>query len=479
MRSGSNLLEQSLNQFEDIECHGELFNPAFIGFPKSTEFSGVTLKGREAAPLDLLAKLSEFSDTSISGFRIFDGHDNRAVGAVLADTECAKIVLERAPIESFISLEIARTTDQWILRESVDRRGGKIHFDSSAYRKYHDSQAKFYANIRLNLQTSGQTAFWLRYPEQKSIDTLNGIARFLGSDHALKKVKEVLRRQNPGSLRDKVENYDEMMNFLRLMDDSGNEPAVVINSSKRANIPQMVTCKTHPIVFAPIPGARNDEVLRWMSKLDQDDDSVDLPTGYNQRTMFEWMAANPNVLAVSTVSHPVQRAYDAFMSKVFNVGEGSFGVIRRQLIKRFDLKLPDAEIMPNATRETLQKADYAIGQHRAAFHEFLRFLKSNLAEQTSIRIDGSWDTQQSFVAGFNTTIPISIIAKQGQMDNAFRYVESMLDIDHPNLGPIIEPDHLFTLDEIYTRQTENLTRKAYGTDYTRFGFDDYQAALDA
>ena len=31
MRTGSNLLESNLNAIDGIECHGELFNPFFIG----------------------------------------------------------------------------------------------------------------------------------------------------------------------------------------------------------------------------------------------------------------------------------------------------------------------------------------------------------------------------------------------------------------------------------------------------------------
>ena len=31
MRTGSNLLERSINQFPGLHCHGELFNPSFVG----------------------------------------------------------------------------------------------------------------------------------------------------------------------------------------------------------------------------------------------------------------------------------------------------------------------------------------------------------------------------------------------------------------------------------------------------------------
>ena len=42
MRTGSNFLESNLNAFDGIACHGEAFNPHFIGYPNKTEILGVT-----------------------------------------------------------------------------------------------------------------------------------------------------------------------------------------------------------------------------------------------------------------------------------------------------------------------------------------------------------------------------------------------------------------------------------------------------
>lgn len=64
------------------------------------------------------------------------------------------------------------------------------------------------------------------------------------------------------------------------------------------------------------------------------------------------------------------------------------------------------------------------------------------------------------------------------MDAGFRYIESVLDLPAPMLGAPLQSDHMFGLDEIYTRQTENLARKAYTIDYSRFGFTDYHATLE-
>ena len=34
MRTGSNFLEENINGLEDVICHGEAFNPSFLGFPE-------------------------------------------------------------------------------------------------------------------------------------------------------------------------------------------------------------------------------------------------------------------------------------------------------------------------------------------------------------------------------------------------------------------------------------------------------------
>ncbi len=489
MRSGSNLLEQSLNQYSSITCHGELFNPSFIGHPKSSDFLGLDFVEREKSPESLIKAMIKDATDGIAGFRVFHDHDQRTAQMALQDPKCAKIVLQRDVLQSFISLEIARKTDQWLLHDSPDRRGGEIVFDPEEFKAYRAEQEEYHANIQETLQKSGQTAFWINYPEQRDIAVLNGIAQFLGQNEVLKTVKETIRRQNPGSLRDKVENYDEMQAALSYWSEDDIIPQDSFDQLRRANIPKMVSCISQPILFAPVPGGPNEEVLRWMNAIDEGitpenwfskavADGKILHTGHNQRTLFEWMESNPDIATLTAVRHPLTRAYDAFMTKIFLTGEGTYGVIREQLVNYFGVALPDPDLMEGATRKSLDAEGYSIGQHRAAFHGFLRFLKDNLSGQTSIRKDGLWDSQMTFLTGFNAAVPISIIVKEGQMDAGFRYVESVLDLPAPVIGAPIKPDHMFTLDEIYTRQTENLTRKAYSMDYGRFGFADYQAALE-
>lgn len=54
MRTGSNLLEFNLNALEGVACHGEAFNPHFIGRLKSESLLDVTLEERDDDPMKLV-----------------------------------------------------------------------------------------------------------------------------------------------------------------------------------------------------------------------------------------------------------------------------------------------------------------------------------------------------------------------------------------------------------------------------------------
>ena len=110
MRTGSNLLEAALNGIEGITCHGEAFNPHLIGFPDRETVLGVTLADRCADPMPLLARIK--AAPGLNGFRYFHDHDPRVLAPVLADPRCAKIILTRNPLHSYVSLKIARATGQ-------------------------------------------------------------------------------------------------------------------------------------------------------------------------------------------------------------------------------------------------------------------------------------------------------------------------------------------------------------------------------
>src|SRR5210317_1453135 len=92
MRTGSNFLEANLNAFEGINCHGEAFNPHFMGYPNSDPILGIDLKTRDADPKVLLAAIRN-NTARLSGFRYFHDHDPRVFDAIVDDPTCAKVIL--------------------------------------------------------------------------------------------------------------------------------------------------------------------------------------------------------------------------------------------------------------------------------------------------------------------------------------------------------------------------------------------------
>ena len=55
MRTGSNFLEANLNAIPGVACHGEAFNPYFVGYPHRETLLGFDQAAREADPAKLLA----------------------------------------------------------------------------------------------------------------------------------------------------------------------------------------------------------------------------------------------------------------------------------------------------------------------------------------------------------------------------------------------------------------------------------------
>ncbi|MBZ0123234.1 MAG: nodulation protein NodH, partial [Roseovarius sp.] len=202
MRTGSNFLEANLNAFEGIHCHGEAFNPYFIGYPNKTELLGITQPERETDPVRLIRAIRE-RGPGMGGFRFFNDHDPRALAICLDDPRCAKIVLTRNPAESYVSWKIAQATGQWKLTNVKRRRDSRIRFDAAEFETHVAGLQGFQERILHRLQVTGQTAFYLAYEDLQDVAVMNGLAAFLGSDERLEKLDGSLKKQNPSPLSEK------------------------------------------------------------------------------------------------------------------------------------------------------------------------------------------------------------------------------------------------------------------------------------
>ena len=178
----------------------------------------VSLLDRAQNPIPLLEKIKQPSQT-IHGFRYFHDHDPRVLLPCLLDLRCAKIILTRNPVESYISWKIARQTGQWKL-QNINRRkeNQKIAFDAKEFSEYLTQIQNFNLYLNARLQTTGQTAFQLNYEDLQNQDVINGTAQFLGSTGEIEAVKAKLLPQNPVALSKKVESFPTMQAELAQID---------------------------------------------------------------------------------------------------------------------------------------------------------------------------------------------------------------------------------------------------------------------
>ena len=179
MRTGSNFLEANLNMVDGVTCHGEAFNPSFVGYPKQDDLLGFDRAAREADPLALLNAIR--ASDAMAGFRYFHDHDPRVLSPCLDDPACAKIILTRNPVDSFVSWKTAQATGQWKLTNATHAKSHQITFDPAGFAAHLEATQAFQLRIQRALQVSGQTAFYIHYDDLRDVDVARGNIRQL--DH--------------------------------------------------------------------------------------------------------------------------------------------------------------------------------------------------------------------------------------------------------------------------------------------------------
>jgi LPS sulfotransferase NodH len=457
MRTGSNYLEASLGALPDLACHGEVYNPTFMGNHTTFQMFGYDMDRREADPLGLLDAMIAQSD-GVPGFRLFHDHDDRVVERVLPDPRIAKIILTRNPLESYVSRKIATATGQWRLNDLKHHRSARARFDMAEFADLMDRLQAFQLRLQRGLQTTGQTAFYVRYDDINDVDVLNGLAAYLGSDHRLDAASDKLKKQNPGDLSDKVENYDDMVTALARFDrfDLGQTPN--FEPPRHAGVTGYVAHPSAGLLFIPVRGGPDASVRSWMGRIgDVGEDA--LLTRLSQKDLRQWMKAHPGYRSFTVLRHPVARAYHVFNHYILPGNRPAYADPRQVMRKRYGVTIPanGADAGHDATT------------HRDAFHGFLTFLKGNLAGQTSIRIDPAWATQTAILQGAaNFILPHRIVFEDDMAEDLpMLATEAGVNADVPANDPISAP---FPLKEIYDGKIEQAAIDTYRRDYLSFGF---------
>lgn len=467
MRTGSNLLEANLNAIEGVTCHGEAFNPHFIGRLKSDALLGVSLEERDHDPSFLLEAIRQ-APGELNGFRFFQGHDPRVLEPALSDPRCAKIILTRNPLDSFISLKIARETKQWQLKNIKRRREARVEFDAEAFMKYLNRQHEFHLLLSQRLQQSGQTPFYIAYEDLNQLPILNGLAAWLGVSGRLSAIDETLKPQNPEPALSKVTNPDEMEQALSQIDSYNLHSTPNFEPRRRPLVANYIAAPKTPLMYMPIRGGMEQPVAKWMATLDHVE--IDqLLTNQNRKQTRQWFQSNPGHRKFTVLQHPLTRAHRAYCRHILNTGPGGYPKIRHVLRNRLKIPIPGQ----------LREGNYPIEQHYEAFSAFLTFLRQNLAQQTAIRIDAAWCSQSQALEGMAPFALPDLILREDEVTTTLPDLARRMGHDTPPSPELSEPDAPFSLAEIYDDNLEALSAQAYQRDYMQFGFGPLKPLRDA
>lgn len=463
MRTGSNFLEANLNAFDGVSCLGEAFNPHFIGYPDRSEVLGITQTSRDGNPAKLIDRIKAESmgrPGVIAGFRYFNDHDPRILDQCLADQRCAKIVLTRNPIDSYVSRKIASATGQWKLTNVTHAKSKTVRFDATEFSGHLEALQRFQLRIMGALQRSGQTAFYVDYEDIQDLDVMNGLAAWLDIPARIESLDKKLKKQNPEPLDTKVVNFDDMAGALARLDRFNLTRTPNFEPRRGPAIPTYIAASTLPLMYLPIRSGPERAIIEWLAAFD----SGPVQDQFNQKTLRNWMARHPGHRSFTVLRNPLARAHAAFCERILPVeGQGTFFDLRQNLRRSFNLPLPEGAI-GNA---------YDTAAHRAAFGVFLSFLKANLNGQTHLRIDPAWASQLVLLQGFAGFVPPDMILREQTLEKDLPMLADQIGrSDPPAIAGPTDPHHTL-LEAIYDAGLEAAARDAYPRDYEAFGFGDW------
>lgn len=464
MRTGSNFLETNLNAFEGISCHGEAFNPHFIGYPNRSEILGISRELRDLEPEVLLAAVRE-EPGQMSGFRYFHDHDPRVLDRVLEDPRCAKIILTRNPLDSYVSWKIAQATGQWKLTNVKRRKEALAHFDGGEFSAHVEALQDFQLLLLNRMQKSGQTAFYVAYEDLQDVGVMNGLARWLGLDEQLGQLDQSLKRQNPAPVTAKVENVSEMSQALAGLDRFNLTRTPNFEPRRGPAVPGYMAGVVTPLLYLPLKGGPEEAVADWLAVLDHVTPEG-LISRMNQKQLRQWKRRNPGHRSFTVLRHPAARAHSVFCRRILAAGPGSYGQIRNTLRRQFKLPIPKEG----------PDAGYDLAAHRAAFSAFLDFLKANLAGQTPVRVDPAWASQAQILAGFGEFVPPDLVLREEEIGEDLPALARKAGRMEPAPVPASAPDQPFALAQIFDAELEEKVAQIYQRDYVMFGFGPWKGA---
>lgn len=447
MRTGSNFLEANLNRLPGVKSYGEVFNPHFIGVKNQLILLGMDVAARTENPKAMLERMRQNPEV-LTGFRLFHDHDPRVLDMVLTDPACAKIVLNRNPLESYVSLKVAQKTGQWKLTDVKHLKQATAIFDAQEFAAHLGAAQEFRLQVQHGLQTTGQSAFYIDYDDLQDIDVLNGLAQWLGIAGRLEAVDQTLKKQNATDLAVLVENSAELEAAAQRVDLFNLARSASYEPRRAPMVQDYVAAISGGLLFMPMRGGPQTSVADWLAQVG----NGGIVENFTQRTLKDWRLAHPARRAFTVLRHPVARGWAVFNAVVR--GE-QLADLRQAMQQTYKVAIPD-------------NPDDLVAM-QGAFLSFLGFVKLSLAGQTGLRVPPHWASQGTILQGFAQLQSPDVVMREGDMAEGLARLAADVGARAPRYTPKADTAKL-SLASIYDGDIEQGARDAWPRDYLMFGF---------
>jgi len=405
---------------------------------------------REQDPRVLLRRLRD-KTPGMAGFRYFHDHDPRILSDLLEDETCAKIILTRNPVESYVSWKIAQATGQWKLTNAKNLKTGQARFDGPDFERHMEALQAFQIRLMHGLQALGQTAFYIDYDDIGDLAVLNGLAAWLGVPGRLESVDDTLKKQNPAEIADKVVNPAEMELALARLDRFNLSRTPNFEPRRPPGIPSFVAVEGAGLLFMPVRSGPEAHVQAWMVRLGRGG----LVGEFVQKTLRQWKKKHEGHRSFTVIRHPLLRAHQAFLTQIVT---GKLADHRALLIRSQKADLPPAG-----------QPFVDLAQEREGFAAFLRYAKLSVAGQMGQKVAPHWASQTAIIQGFSGFQGPDMVIREDRMGQGLAFLAAELGIEDAPAAPV-DQAAAEALEVIWEPSLEDDALDAYSRDFMGFGF---------
>lgn len=222
-RTGSYRLTDILNQQNGVVCHGEVFKKNRIEvndkYLEALSLKRSDVQKRDSEPVSFLNNLfgaAEEEGKVASGFKIFPGHNNKALDYCLTEEGVSVIFLCRNPFQQYVSLKVASSSGVWVKKNRRNEESNiePIMFDVNEFVNRMNVIFSYYNKVRLLSTIADKSVLEVDYNDSLRGMGVNNVLRHIGvpeSGATLSSHKKIIQKD----YSEVVENWGDARAFLR------------------------------------------------------------------------------------------------------------------------------------------------------------------------------------------------------------------------------------------------------------------------